>query len=109
MQTSLGNIESIPPGEGREFQVAGTTVAVFRLRSGEVYATQASCPHRNAPLCDGITGGTTLVCPFHSWKFDLRTGETLTGNESLKTYPITLGDDGSLSVTVSEAVPAGSR
>ena len=97
---ALGPVAAIPPGEGREYDAGGTAVAVFRLRSGAVYATQALCPHKEAPLCDGLTGGTTLVCPFHSWKFDLATGVALLGTCGLRVYPAAVGGDGVLRVTV---------
>lgn len=104
MKHNLGSIEAIPLGEGREYVVEETQIAVFRLRSGKVCATQASCPHQNAPLCDGITGGTTVICPFHAWKFDLDTGEAILGGSGLKTYPLEVHPDGMISVTLENAV-----
>lgn len=104
MQHNLGSIEEIPLGEGREYTVQGVPIAVFRLRSGEVCATQANCPHNDAPLCDGITGGTTVICPFHAWKFNLSTGEAILGTIDLKTYPLETHPDGTISVTLDSAV-----
>ncbi len=103
MQHNLGSIEAIPLGEGREYHIDGTPIAVFRLRSGVVCATQANCPHNDAPLCDGITGGTTLICPFHAWKFDLSTGEAILGNAGLRTYPVETHTDGTISVALDGA------
>ena len=48
----LGSSSQIPPGEGRVFSVAGTEIAVFHTRAGQVYAVQAECP---APA--GAIGG----------------------------------------------------
>jgi len=70
----LGPIDLIPPGEGRTFALGALRVAVFRTRGGEVYATQASCPHRAGPLADALMGGRSIVCPLHGFKFDLATG-----------------------------------
>ena len=53
----------------------GRDVAVFRCRSGEVYATEAECPHRGGPLADGLVGSHSVICPLHGFVFDLRTGE----------------------------------
>lgn len=92
----LGPVGSIPPGEGRNFRLAGgREIAVFRTRAGELYATQAQCPHRGAPLADGLVGGGRVVCPFHSYAFELATGEpVLNACPALATYAIEVDDDG---------------
>lgn len=84
----LGPIDKIPPGEGRVYSVNGENVAVFRTRSGALYATQAACPHRGGPLADGLIGGTTLICPLHAWKFDLTTGASLFGDCGIRTFRV---------------------
>jgi nitrite reductase (NADH) small subunit len=89
----LGPLSRIPLGEGRVYAVAGENIAVFRMRSGEVYAVQAACPHRGGPLADGLIGGTTLICPLHSWKFDLTTGQALFGDCGIKTYQVYVDTD----------------
>jgi len=71
----LGPIDRIPLGEARVYRVEGKEVAVFRCRSGEVFATSAECPHRGGPLADGLVGGHSVICPMHGYAFDLRTGE----------------------------------
>jgi nitrite reductase (NADH) small subunit len=92
----VSDIAQIPPGEGRTFAVDGLRLAVFHLRSGEVYATQAACPHAGGPLADGLTGGTTLICPLHERAYDLRTGEGLTDGIPVSVYPASLADDGTI-------------
>lgn len=97
----LGPVDAIPIGEGRAFSTGGPRIAVFRPRGGSIYAVQAVCPHQQGPLADGIAGGCTLICPLHSWKFDLATGACL--NEPgyrLTTYPVRL-QEGSIYVTLS--------
>jgi nitrite reductase (NADH) small subunit len=84
----LGPIDRIPPGEGQTFLVEGREIAVFRSRtSDELFATQARCPHKQGLLADGIVGDGKVICPLHSYKFDLATGTPL-GNScrSLETY-----------------------
>jgi nitrite reductase (NADH) small subunit len=95
VQYDLGSIDRIPPGEGQTFLVAGREIAVFRARgSDEVHATQARCPHKAGLLADGIVGDGKVICPLHSYKFDLATGTPL-GNacHSLKTYRTELTAD----------------
>jgi nitrite reductase (NADH) small subunit len=95
-ELTLCPAEAIPLGEGRTFDVQGERVAVFRGRSGGVFAVQAACPHRGGPLADGLLGGSTLICPLHAWKFDLSTGDALFGDCGLKTYPVSVDDAGQI-------------
>ncbi len=101
----LGPLSDIPKGEGREYALGGDFIAVFHTRAGAIYATQALCPHRQGPLIDGLVGGTTLLCPFHAWKFNLATGEALLGDCGLKTYPIRTDSAGRLVLTLRDAPP----
>lgn len=98
---AIGALENIPLGEGRVALTEHMPIAVFRARSGEVFATQALCPHRAGPLADGIIGGSELHCPLHGYKFDLATGAPI-GNEckALRTYPVEVGEDGEMTVTI---------
>jgi nitrite reductase (NADH) small subunit len=90
---NLGPVTQIPPGEGRSFLVGETDVAVFRTRDGDIYATQARCPHRGGPLADGLTDGATVVCPLHDRIFSLASGEGI-GNEcSIRIYPVAVSND----------------
>jgi nitrite reductase (NADH) small subunit len=101
LELAIAPIEAIPPGEGRTFEVAGEHLAVFHARTGEVFATQAECPHKGGPLADGLVGGTTLICPLHTWKFDLKTGGALLGSCGVKTYPVRLDSEKRIVVTLS--------
>jgi nitrite reductase (NADH) small subunit len=97
----VGAVDQIPVGEGRTFIVNSQQIAVFRTHSGEVYATQAQCPHQRGPLADGLLGGTTIYCPLHDRAFDVRSGEALSGECSkLKTYSVVLTDENQMLVTV---------
>lgn len=107
MEIVLGPLTAIPLGEGRAFNVGGEHIAVFRTRTGEVFAVQANCPHRGGPLADGLVGGTSVICPLHSSKFDLRTGQPLTtsqpaGNCALKTYPARLDNQERIVLTLGD-------
>ena len=94
----LGLVTQVPVGEGRLFEVDGWRVAVFRLRDGVVYAIDPVCPHRGGPLSEGLTGGTTVVCPLHAWTFDLVTGCRVGGTEVVASYQARV-EDGQLVVS----------
>lgn len=107
-ERAIGHLTQIPPGEGRNFDVDGTVVTVFRTRMGELFATQPLCPHRQGPLADGLLGGTMLVCPLHDTTFDLRTGESVAGGYKLRTYPVRAAEDGRIMLArVGEPAVAG--
>lgn len=101
MAVDLGPLASIPIGEGRTFILDGHLVAVFRTRNGEVFATQAECPHRGGPLADGILGAGQVICPLHARTFDLATGEARGHDcDALRTYPVAVAGTGHLLLTV---------
>ena len=101
-----GQAEQIPPGEGREVVIGGRRIAVFRTRTGDVFATQAVCPHRAGPLADGLIGGTVVACPLHEFRFDLSTGRPL-GNDCpvLRTYPTRIDDRGHILISIPKTAP----
>jgi nitrite reductase (NADH) small subunit len=107
MEMKLGPVSAIPLGEGRAFQVNAEQIAVFRTRAGQVFATQAHCPHRGGPLADGLVGGSVVICPLHARKFDLETGEALVsaGQEAcpLKTYAARVDAEGRILLRLEEA------
>jgi len=95
---SLHLVSEIPRGEGRQIALPGADIAIFHSRSGAVYATQATCPHKGGPLADGIVGGSSLVCPLHEKVFDLTTGTCSDGSCVIAVYPIQQSADGGLTV-----------
>ncbi len=103
MEVIVAPLSAIPPGEGRTFDVHGTRLALFHTRAGEVFATQASCPHKDGPLCDGLVGNAMVICPLHSWKFDLHTGEPVLGTCRIATYPARLDAGNRIVVTLPAA------
>jgi nitrite reductase (NADH) small subunit len=95
----LGPLERIPLGEGRRYRVGSEDVAVFRTRTGDVYAVQADCPHRRGPLADGLIGSGKVVCPLHGFTFDLATGEPVqTQCASLRVYTVIVTPAGDLCI-----------
>jgi nitrite reductase (NADH) small subunit len=74
VEVKLCTTDELPDGMGRAFEVAGHSIAVFRTRSGELYAVENTCPHRGGPLADGIVAGDRIVCPMHGRRFKLSTG-----------------------------------
>jgi nitrite reductase (NADH) small subunit len=99
-ERAIGSISQIPRGEGRNFQINGTCVAVFHTRGGAVFATQAECPHLAGPLADGLTDETTIVCPLHDRTYDLHTGQGLGTDLAIAVFPVRV--DGAGTILLSE-------
>jgi len=69
----------------------GDELAVYNV-DGEFYATENFCPHRGAPLSEGVLCGHVIECGLHGWQFDVRSGECLTVTDRLKTYEVFVED-----------------
>jgi nitrite reductase/ring-hydroxylating ferredoxin subunit len=73
---TVARLSELEPGRGKKVQVGERTLALF-LEEGRVRAFDNACPHRGAPLAEGILRGERLVCAHHGWAFDAETGEAL--------------------------------
>ncbi len=73
----VAKVNDIPPGEGKTVQVAGKSIALFNVE-GTFYAVDDTCLHRGGPLGEGELTGHLVTCPWHGWKYDVRTGISIT-------------------------------
>jgi 3-phenylpropionate/trans-cinnamate dioxygenase ferredoxin subunit len=78
---------AVPPGEGRTVDAGRRPIALFN-DDGIFLAIDDVCPHQGASLGEGTLHEGRVICPLHSWVFELRTGrcprET---HEPVATYP----------------------
>jgi nitrite reductase/ring-hydroxylating ferredoxin subunit len=85
---SVCPVEALPNGSCRRLSLPnGDELAVYNV-NGEFYATENFCPHRGAPLTDGLMTGHVVECGWHGWQFDVRTGECLTVTDTLRTFRV---------------------
>jgi nitrite reductase/ring-hydroxylating ferredoxin subunit len=77
-----------------EARVAGESYAVCNVEGG-LYALGGTCPHAGGPLGEGQIEGGTLICPWHAWEYDCRTGVNgFDEDVVLPTYAVRVdGDD----------------
>ncbi|ADW68625.1 Rieske (2Fe-2S) protein [Granulicella tundricola] len=84
------------PEEGKvmEAEVEGVSICVAKT-GGELCAVDNWCPHRRGPLGQGWMEGNAVVCPWHSWAFDVRTGiADYPEKERVDVFPLKVeGDD----------------
>jgi nitrite reductase (NADH) small subunit/3-phenylpropionate/trans-cinnamate dioxygenase ferredoxin subunit len=67
------SLQDVPPGTCRTVEVDGTFVALFNI-DGMIYALDNTCPHAGGPLGEGTIVGDCVKCPWHGWRFNIRTG-----------------------------------
>ena len=69
----------LPADSMRRVEVEEVGVLLSRSSGGEVCAIAATCNHFGGPLEQGERDGDTVVCPLHSSRFDLCSGEVIDG------------------------------
>lgn len=79
--------DAVRAGFGKFVKVEGYELAVFN-DAGEYYTVDDSCPHQGASLGEGFLHEGRVICPWHSWAFDIRTGACpRVPNLSVASYP----------------------
>jgi nitrite reductase/ring-hydroxylating ferredoxin subunit len=90
---TVARVGDIAEGRGQSFEIRGRVIAVF-LDEGTYYALDDACPHRGAPLCDGIVYGQSVTCTWHGWRFSLVDGRWLDSPRTrVDTYPVRVHGD----------------
>lgn len=69
----VGNATDLKPGENKVVSVDGEEIALFNV-DGEFFAISNMCPHRGGPLGEGFLEGDAVTCPWHGWRFNVKTG-----------------------------------
>lgn len=93
-------------------EIDGQEITVFNS-GGEFYAVLNYCVHQAGPLCEGRLSGHMTIgddgwdwsydhdqkyisCPWHGWKFDITTGESVSdARYKVPTYEV-VQEDGDL-------------
>lgn len=89
---AVARVEEIPVGGRKIVSIGNRSIGVFNV-AGRFFALRNTCPHQQAPLCEGRVMGTTLPsrpgeyrlglegrilrCPWHAWEFDITTGKSV--------------------------------
>ncbi|MCL6481535.1 MAG: Rieske (2Fe-2S) protein [Firmicutes bacterium] len=73
---AVARLAELSAGSVRGVDVAGRRIVLVHFE-GQVYALDARCPHRGGPLDQGELYLGALVCPWHNFRYDPRTGENI--------------------------------
>jgi 3-phenylpropionate/trans-cinnamate dioxygenase ferredoxin subunit len=87
----VARVADVPDGGRLIVEVGGRSIGVFNV-GGEFFGLLNRCPHKGAEMCKGNLVGTLsserpgsydydpsrklLMCPWHGWEFDVRTGQS---------------------------------
>ena len=73
--TKLTTASELPPtDEAKEFPCGERTICIANV-NGTLSAMDNVCLHRGGPLGQGMIEGGKVVCPWHGWAWDPKTGE----------------------------------
>lgn len=59
--------------EVKEFTAAGRALCVANV-GGAICVLDGTCPHEGGPLGEGLIEDGRVVCPWHGYAFDIRSG-----------------------------------
>lgn len=98
----------------RIIEIEGKEIGIYRI-DGEYYGMLNYCVHQSGPICEGTLSGKTVakyddwiwsydseeryvVCPWHGWKFDVKSGQNVNDNRyTIPVYTVAV-DDGEIFV-----------
>ena len=97
---TVARVEDVQPGAVTAVEAGDEPIALVNYE-GRFYAMQGRCLHLEGPLGEGrLELGCYLTCPWHGWKYDVRTGK----NDfdlaiEARTYEVTV-EDGEVKVAL---------
>jgi nitrite reductase/ring-hydroxylating ferredoxin subunit len=106
--TVVGNIDDLAVAAMKMVKVDGHRLCLVRTSEG-VFALDQACPHEGYGLTTGELDGDLLTCAWHNWKFRVSDGRCVLGEEDVRTHPVAVAADGTLTVELSRPDPAALR
>ena len=82
----IAKTDEVSAGKGVVVEANGKCLAVFHV-DGAFHVTDNMCPHRGGPLGEGDLDGETVICPWHGWEFNVKTGHCVKNpSGNIKSY-----------------------
>ncbi|MEK6887399.1 MAG: Rieske 2Fe-2S domain-containing protein [Candidatus Aenigmatarchaeota archaeon] len=72
----VANTNDLKSGECKVVNGNGIEIALFNV-DGVFHAVDNRCPHRGGTLGEGILDGEFVICPWHGFRFNVVTGDSL--------------------------------
>jgi nitrite reductase/ring-hydroxylating ferredoxin subunit len=84
----VASLSQLTPGKPKLVHAETHDVVLTRGEEDVVYAIHNVCPHEGYPLVQGVVSGAVLTCAWHNFKFDLRDGRCVLGEEDVRAYAV---------------------
>lgn len=93
MSVRVGDVEAVPSGEMRVFEVSGSKLNVTNV-AGRLFAFDDTCTHMGCSLANGQLDGTVVTCACHGSQFDVTSGAVLRGpaQRPVRSVPVSVED-----------------
>jgi len=104
----VGHLDDLAVAAMKMVKIDGHRICLVRTSDG-VFALDQACPHEGYGLTTGELDGDLVTCAWHNWKFRVSDGACVLGEEDVRTYPVDVAADGTLSVAFSQPDPAELR
>lgn len=79
-EVSLGSVKSVQKSVPFSFELQQRKYRLVEI-NGELIAYAATCPHMLGPLQDAKIEQGQVTCPWHGYRFDVITGECISGQQ----------------------------
>jgi nitrite reductase (NADH) small subunit len=90
----LAEKSELPPAnEAKEFPCGDKVICVANV-NGTITAMDNVCLHVGGPLGQGAVEGGKVVCPWHGWQYDPKTGEAAHNRAAkVAVYPVKMENE----------------
>jgi len=91
--TKLATQSELPAlNEVKEISCGGKMICVANV-NGQISAMENVCLHRGGPLGEGVIEGGKVICPWHGWAWDPKTGEAQVAGAKVTVYAVKTEND----------------
>jgi ferredoxin-thioredoxin reductase catalytic chain len=85
----IASVDDLADGQCRVVAVGKRKLALFRV-GGEFFCLENACKHLWGPLGEGYLDGYEVMCPWHGWRYDVRTGKTDHPDADVQTFSVSV-------------------
>jgi nitrite reductase (NADH) small subunit len=85
----LTTTPELPPiNEAQELPCGQKNICIANVE-GDYRAMENICLHRGGPLGQGMVEGGKVICPWHGWAWDTKTGQSSQSSSTkIEVYPL---------------------